>query len=83
MTQETRAARQHSQGHSNGHWEKATLLGTSPGSRFNIDAAGIDDVRILSPSFRKNDGVDYGYVGQGVDFAPARRQANHQRHFRQ
>ena len=47
-------------------WEKATLLGTSPGSRFNIDVNGTSWVRILSPKFRLNDGTDYGYVGFGV-----------------
>lgn len=47
-------------------WEKATLTGTAPGSRINIDGTGPDWVRVLSPKFRLNDGSDYAIVGFGA-----------------
>ncbi|WP_159109441.1 hypothetical protein [Bradyrhizobium sp. USDA 3458] len=50
-----------------GIWQKATLSGTAPGSRVQVDAAGMSWVRFLSPSFMLNDGVDYGFVGWGCD----------------
>lgn len=50
-------------------WEKATLQGTSPGSRINLDGTGPDWVRVLSPKFRLNDGSAYAIVGFGVQIA--------------
>lgn len=47
-------------------WEKAKVTGTDPGSRIQIDAGGLSSVRLLSQSFRSNDGVDFGTVGRGA-----------------
>jgi len=46
-------------------WEKATPAAETPGARIDVDALGTSWVRILSPSFRLNDGNDYTYVGFG------------------
>lgn len=45
-------------------WEKATLTG----SRIDVDSQGTAWVRILSPSFRLNDGNDYTFIGFGNQF---------------
>ena len=45
-------------------WEAATLAGKAPGDRVDVED-GTDWVRILSPSFRLNDGNDYSYVSWG------------------
>lgn len=50
-------------------WEKAKVTATDPGSRIQIDAAGSSSVRILSQSFRSNDGVDFAIVGHGLQIA--------------
>jgi hypothetical protein len=54
-------------------WQKATLVDGSdpgsttgdPGDRVTVDAVGTAWVKILSPSFRLNDGDDYTYIGYG------------------
>lgn len=46
-------------------WEKATFASAT---RINVDAGGTDYVKFLAPQFRKNDGVDYGLVGFGIDY---------------
>lgn len=47
-------------------WEKAKAIGADPGSRVEVDASGLSWVRFLSESFRKNDGTDYGSIGNGI-----------------
>lgn len=47
-------------------WETAKVADDDPGSRISIDATGSSYVRILSPSFRQNDGADFATVGHGV-----------------
>lgn len=46
-------------------WEKATITEDVPNGRVDVDAGGVAWVRILSPSFRRNDGNDYTFVGFG------------------
>lgn len=46
-------------------WEKATPTAETPNARVDVDAGGAGWVRILSPSFRLNDGNDYTYIGFG------------------
>ena len=46
-------------------WEAAMLSDDDPGSRIDVNSSGSSLVRILSPSFRLNDGGDYTYVGWG------------------
>jgi hypothetical protein len=45
-------------------WERATV-NTATG-RIALDGSGPDMVRVLSPTFRLNDGSDYAVVGFGV-----------------
>lgn len=47
-------------------WEKAKVAGTDPGDRISIDNTGHSWVRILSESFRQNDGADFATVGRGA-----------------
>jgi len=46
-------------------WEACRVESADPGGRITVDPAGASFVRILSPSFRLNDGDDYTYVGWG------------------
>lgn len=45
-------------------WEQATISG----DRIDVDGGGSSWVRILSPSFRLNDGNDYTFIGFGNQF---------------
>ena len=47
-------------------WEKAKIEDGAPGSRAEADDTGASWIRFLSPSFRSNDGVDYGAIGHGL-----------------
>lgn len=48
-------------------WENCTIESGEPGGRVDIDPAGPDACRILSPKFRLTDGDgDYGVVGFGI-----------------
>lgn len=49
------------------HWQKGTIVSGQPGGRVNVDPAGTDELRFLSPKFVMNDGGDYGVVGYGLD----------------
>ena len=46
-------------------WEACKVASAAPGGRITVDPTGSSYVRILSPSFRLNDGSDYTYVGWG------------------
>lgn len=46
-------------------WEKATIVQNVPNGRVNVDAGGTSWVRILSPSFRLNDGTAHTFIGHG------------------
>jgi hypothetical protein len=56
-------------------WEKATI--TDPdapgdaGHRVNVDAGGTSWVRILSPSFRRDDGTEHTFIGYGNKLIPS------------
>lgn len=54
-----------------GIWQAATIISNAPGGRVEVDALGEDSIRFLSESFRKNDGVDFGNVGVGIDVIEA------------
>lgn len=47
-------------------WEKAKVAAATPGARVSVDPTGASWVRILSPSFRLNDGADYAIIGHGI-----------------
>lgn len=48
-------------------WEKGDLTGSESGDRFVVDPSGGMWGKILSPSFRKNDGSnDYASLYSGV-----------------
>ena len=48
-------------------WERATVNQST--GRIDLDGIGPDYVRVLSPTFRLNDGSDYAVVGFNVIIA--------------
>jgi hypothetical protein len=47
-------------------WQAAKVTGTDPGDRVTVDETGSSFVRFLSEKFRNNDGVDFGYLCDGI-----------------
>lgn len=49
-------------------WQKGTPAdGLDAGDRINIDGLGPVYVKVLSPRFKRNDGVDYCNIGYGTE----------------